>query len=335
MSQLGISIIKLKQCWDQIRDAPEDLKFLIREIKLFSYVLDDIEADMACESVASSLINSKPALQCFKLCSEAATILDVFISDLGRDIDSSSRLRGLYAAAKMVMQKKKVEHYRARLQNVAGLLSLSQQCYVRFVVTSRDLVKYSNDYRALIQVQPELIAKKVALQIVESQNSSALGSNLIPQEREHHSTFGGTNSLQFDTIDVTTRVRAETGSITRMRHRYHAQDSIYSWRFLAPSWVTTKALEIAGFRAPDGWRFTLRSYKIVSIKSKAVEFAGRSDIRGLQELFTSGQASPFDRIETNGYTLLHVGKHPEFSLRLLTSTSMRMGRKERRSMSFC
>jgi len=133
--QLATSITKLKDCWGQIRDAPEDLKWLMLEIEAFSTILAMGEADIAQESVVASLVNSKPAVQSFNLCRQASEELDLLVQELGRDIDSPSLRRRSYAAVKIVMQKSKVEKYRSRLQNVTRLLSLSQQCYTRFAIT--------------------------------------------------------------------------------------------------------------------------------------------------------------------------------------------------------
>ena len=137
VAQLATSINKLKDCWEQVRDAPEDLKWLMRDIEIFGLVLAEIEDDLAQESVASRLTNSKSAVHSFRLCKEASEELDILVRDLGRDINSPSRLQRSYAAVKMVMQKNKVEKYRSRLKNVTGLLMLSQQCYTRFAITLR------------------------------------------------------------------------------------------------------------------------------------------------------------------------------------------------------
>lgn len=134
VSQLATSIKKLKDCWEQVRDAPEDLKWLIREIEIFNLVLDEIEDDLAQESVASSLTNSRSARQSFKLCKDASEELDTLVKDLGRDLDSPSRLQRSYAALKMTAQNNKVEKYRSRLKNVTGLLMLAQQCHTRFAI---------------------------------------------------------------------------------------------------------------------------------------------------------------------------------------------------------
>ena len=70
--------------------------------------------------------------------------------------------------------------------------------------------------------------------------------------------------------------------------------------------MTNRALELAGLRAPDGWKFAFRAFNTIAQDSKAVFLAMDGDIQGLQDLFASKKASPFDRVEGIGFTLLHV-----------------------------
>ena len=136
----GTLVVQLKDCWEQIRDAPEDLKRLIQEIETYGLVLADIEDNLAQESVASSLVNTKAAVQSFDLCKQASEELAILVRDLQRDADSSNRVQRSYAALKMTMQKNKVEKYRSRMKSVAALLMLSQSCYLRFVMVLSALV---------------------------------------------------------------------------------------------------------------------------------------------------------------------------------------------------
>ena len=102
---------------------------------------------------------------------------------------------------------------------------------------------------------------------------------------------------------------SELGAVARKRKAPGIQHNAYKWRLQVPFWITTKALEFAALRAPDGWTFTLRPYKIVSVHSQVIEYTLEGNIQGLQDLFASKQASPFDRVDFNGMTLLHVGRH--------------------------
>jgi hypothetical protein len=95
-------------------------------------------------------------------------------------------------------------------------------------------------------------------------------------------------------------------STLRKEESIKAQKSSYIWRLSPSSWITSQILEVAGVRAPDGWKWQFRSYNEISEDSKAVHYAETGDLKGLQELFASKQASPFDRVDTTGYTLLFV-----------------------------
>jgi hypothetical protein len=108
VAQLATSIKRLKDCWEQVHDAPEDIKWLIRDIEIFGLILAEVEEDLAQESAASSFTNSKSTVQSLRLCREASEELDILIRDLGRDINSSSRLQRSYAAVEMATQKSRV-----------------------------------------------------------------------------------------------------------------------------------------------------------------------------------------------------------------------------------
>lgn len=101
----------------------------------------------------------------------------------------------------------------------------------------------------------------------------------------------------------------ELGAVARKRKAPGIQHNAYKWRLQVPFWVTTKALEFAALRSPDGWMFTLRPYSIVSLDSQVINYTTCGNIQGLQDLFASNQASPFDRVDGNGMTLLHVSRN--------------------------
>jgi hypothetical protein len=140
IAQVGKSIKTLKECWDELRNAPEDLRTLVRDIELFSLMLDEIEDDLSQQSLVSALSNSMHATQSHRFCKEAAEDLDVVCKELLRELrppGNSGRLRRGYRAVKVgIMQRGKVERLVGRLQNVMRLLLLSQQCYTRYVSVS-------------------------------------------------------------------------------------------------------------------------------------------------------------------------------------------------------
>lgn len=160
--QVGKSIRTLKDYWDQFRDASNDLQWLLGEVEVFETILADIEVDISREPIASSLQGSQHALQSFYFCKTAAEDMDALCKDLMQDVNSSNRLRKSYKAAKVVFRRGRIEKHRSRLQNVIRLLMLSQQCYTRYLYT-QDVETWNGAdmCRALIQVQPDLIAERI------------------------------------------------------------------------------------------------------------------------------------------------------------------------------
>ncbi|KAJ5993939.1 hypothetical protein N7451_009663 [Penicillium sp. IBT 35674x] len=121
IAQVTESIMTIKDCWSQFRDAPDDLNYPMRDLELFGLILAEIEEDLSEKDIAFALKNSKHALQSLQLSREAATGLTVLSNEIMRDMHCSSHLRKSYAAAKA-------------------------QCYTR---------------RALMRVRPDLIAERL------------------------------------------------------------------------------------------------------------------------------------------------------------------------------
>lgn len=149
----------------------------------------------------------------------------------------------------------------------------------------------------------------VALRILESQMGSDSGASIVIQGSKHRSSGCDMETLSIHrTAGISSAAGAEAGAVRR-RSSQAVKNNSYTWRLRVqvPSWITSRALELAGLRAPDGWKFSLRAYNTIlgEAARKAIGFARSSNIQGLQDLFASKQASPFDRLE-DGSTLLHV-----------------------------
>ncbi|KAJ5771366.1 uncharacterized protein N7511_003417 [Penicillium nucicola] len=282
IAQLGKSIATLKECWHDVQYAPEELCTLVRDIEIFGSILDDIEADLQQESLVAALGNSKHAAQSYRACKEAAKDMDVVCQELLEDLrppghrtgrnGKMNRLRRSYGAVKVgILKKGKVERLVGRLQNAMRLLLLSQQCYTR----------------ALIQVQPELIAQRIA------QDTKPTVTQIEWSEVKYTPvSYNRKESNRLEPLVSTSQ--KETKS----------QRSRVLWRLSLPSWITAHTFELAGIQARDGWKWDFRTYNEIPEDSKTVQCVETGDLKELQELFASRKASPFDRVSTTGYTLL-------------------------------
>jgi hypothetical protein len=78
-------------------------------------------------------------------------------------------------------------------------------------------------------------------------------------------------------------------------------------RIQTPKWLfgVSRAIEICESGATVGWTFNIQVYNVIPDDSPLFEMARAGDVVGIQHLFSTGQASPFDR-SFDGYTLLDV-----------------------------
>ncbi|KAJ5599334.1 hypothetical protein N7450_000401 [Penicillium hetheringtonii] len=277
IAQVTESIITIKEYCSQCRDATDDLRYLIRDLELFELILAEMEQDISQKDLALALRGSQHVMQSLQFSREATTTLQAISDEIALKIQSSSRLRRSYAAAKIVMQRGKMERYMTRLRNAIQLLSLSQQCYTRFVMTQL-LTNAKQDKRT------GLPAEKLPSRYV----------GYMTERKENHFISETPESSNNPTEGVS------QGKVPR-----YAQASKYLWRLSLPLWISTKALEIYSERLCHGWQWVFRTYNVIPSTSKVVSLTVAGKLEDLQNLFATKQASPFDRTDRFGYTLLH------------------------------
>lgn len=130
-AQITSSVVKLKSYWDQVKEAPEDLTFLIEEIEDLSLLLSDIEDDQRRNPISAVLLERSSVSRCLEHCKRAASRLSELADDLGADLEAPNKLKNKWGSAKVLLKKDKIEKYRSRLERALRLLSLSHQCYTR------------------------------------------------------------------------------------------------------------------------------------------------------------------------------------------------------------
>jgi len=132
-AQIVNSVTKLKSYWDEIKEAPEDIKLLIEEIEDLQLLLTEMEEDQRGNPMSSMILDSSSASKCLSLCKRGADTLKLLVEDLGADIEAPARLKRKWASAKVVLKKDKIEKYKSRLGSAIRLLSLSHQYYTTWV----------------------------------------------------------------------------------------------------------------------------------------------------------------------------------------------------------
>ena len=133
-SGITSSVFKLRSYWDQIQDAPDDIRDLLVELEDLSCIIADIEDDQQRNPMSSMVLDSTSSSRCLQRCKQGADRLKDLADELGTDIGSSNRLRCKRASAKVVLKKAQIDRLRARLEMAVRLLSLSHQLYTRYVL---------------------------------------------------------------------------------------------------------------------------------------------------------------------------------------------------------
>ena len=84
-----------------------------------------------------------------------------------------------------------------------------------------------------------------------------------------------------------------------------AHNKTASVSFTLPNWICARRFELRLMKSQQGWDQSFRSYRMVSYDAKVFDYCMDGDVAGLQKLFASGQASPFET-DPDGRTPLHV-----------------------------
>ena len=114
------------------------------------------------------------------------------------------------------------------------------------------------------------------------------------------STHGSADAAD-DNNDVEELVRQTTPILPRRKSKV----AHTTYRIKLPQWLSNRVWEINIAQRQNGWDHKLRTYNVVSGDSPLFIACRRGDVEAVRQLFSSGQASPFD-IDEHGQTALFV-----------------------------
>lgn len=124
--QVGDSIMKLKNLWDAVKEAPADIKCLMEEIEALSLVLREIGPIHDSDERS---INYPSGTRCMELCRRSADILE----SVAKDLDSETRRKKRMGGIKAVLKNESINKFRDRLRSAQMMLLLSNQTYYEWV----------------------------------------------------------------------------------------------------------------------------------------------------------------------------------------------------------
>ncbi|KAE8452633.1 hypothetical protein EG329_013892 [Mollisiaceae sp. DMI_Dod_QoI] len=250
--QIGSGIIKLKQLWDDVKDAPEEIQYLLDEIETLSQVLSAVDDNEGLpQSAAKSL----------ELCSKGATLLKSILDDLQASVGKRKRLGGL----KSVLKKGTVDRLRERLKALNNQHHASQKELA--IAHQRELQELKLTFSQSITT-----ASFASQQHITSVTNSRI-TEVTEVTEEAEDVVQSQSTVQFESKDGERNCR-------KLPRRYASQRRFMA-RFQTPRWFSThvRALEICCAKAPFGWDFSIRPYQIVPRDSEIFEYAADGNIK--------------------------------------------------------
>ena len=131
--QVTKSIFKLKQYWDQVQDAPDEIKYLLREIDSLNLILNHIQSDKATQTTSSIPVDNLCIQQSLQFCKEGADELRGLVDELAGKIDCKRGWRKKVGSVKVVLKKDDIKKLKKRMKHAVQLLQLSYQWHTKYV----------------------------------------------------------------------------------------------------------------------------------------------------------------------------------------------------------
>ena len=180
--------------------------------------------------------------------------------------------------------------------------------------------------RSLIRLQPEIIYAKV----VQAVSSGKFPTPNTVQNHQTDTAVSNTSSPDAVSRSQSSELQSDQsfwqstsaldilGSL-HFRTRYYKKKKLLGTddventevhqeltaRYQLPRWLANQAWDFCAKKAYNGWDFQLRQYVIIPYDSLVFEYIRSGNVRGLQELFSKREASPWC-CDEDGITLLMV-----------------------------
>ena len=143
-AQITIGVVKLKSLWNQIKDAPEDLRDLIEELEMLSQLLADAERDQEQNPLSGLVLDPHSKSQCLRYCKKSVIQLKELTDDFADALETKGKLRKTWSSAKIVFKKNETRRFESKLKRSIRLLSISLQLYQKSVLVILYATKQSD-----------------------------------------------------------------------------------------------------------------------------------------------------------------------------------------------
>ncbi|KAL3292678.1 Ankyrin repeat-containing domain protein [Colletotrichum asianum] len=298
--KFGLSVMKLKQLWDEIQDIPEEMNRIMRQLEILKPVLAGMEADFV-QQRHKVYFNSATNLQAsIEYCRDAVNDLENLAEDLQARISTAKRSRRNITKLKVSFKKEDIRKYQERIGWALHLISLSQQSYLMAFMKSQTVMELVQD------PEPSLLdtvvddSHEVQTDVSDSDTSNSdrletirptgyeVGPKPLPWQKP--SFFGGFTYKQ-------------------SQNSFYANSAVHQIRLQLPTWVSRRVFDLQTYRANIGWQICLKPWiKRDSNYGKTFNDVRYGKLLDVEKALAAGEASLFDR-DRSGGTMLHIAAY--------------------------
>ncbi|KAM5377349.1 hypothetical protein ACJZ2D_005030 [Fusarium nematophilum] len=291
-------MVKTKQIWEQAQDLPEDARYLVDRLQYYKPIFENIQKQLFCDDFASTMQNDSLVLNSLDFCQKAHEKLEGIANDLHQQLSTKKGLKRRLSAVRVVIGRDKLELFKERLSDSIELLKLS--------VMAWDM--------AVSRRAPDVIVKRLTREL--SASAGSIQSKTLPaveadKDEDHRHSNPQAASKQLVPAAAKTRHSSRSYSPSRLgRFALAYTNGTGAWQAYVqwPSWLSQSVYEFQSSPTICGWTYNYRVYNIVARDSEIIKRVQRGDKDGVLELFSSRQASPFDK-DDSGESLLYYAAH--------------------------
>ncbi|TGO16587.1 hypothetical protein BTUL_0026g00400 [Botrytis tulipae] len=253
---LASSIIKLKNYWDQIQDAPDDIALLVHEIESHHAILRSI-----LEKQAQLTVSCQPTGgffdQSIRLCQNASLKLDGLVNALTIDINSNRKWKRTMGAANVLLKAEKLKKLKKRMKNATRSMHLAISWQMNTVLQQQSSTLTSNVQASLDLFlqhwQNHLLNSEVSQPIFSTKASVgravlAQTTNITMEAKTrlpvHHNFYEQEPCQTMEQYDSSNWITFAFGSIGRQKtikknHKgaFQKSETVYQ----PPAWISSRA----------------------------------------------------------------------------------------------
>ena len=124
--QLAGTVKKLHDFWDSMKEAPDEISAIVKDLKLLSSVLANIEQNEQThgpDPTITSILES---------CADKVKALVAFVNEFEPEFTSASRRVRKWNAFRATLRSGRLKAFRASLDETKVSLMLAQQCLSKY-----------------------------------------------------------------------------------------------------------------------------------------------------------------------------------------------------------